>query len=134
MEILAELFVGLLQFLGELLLQVLFEALAELGLHGVKETFHRKPNPVLAAIGYALLGAAAGGLSLLAFPHAFIANASGRTLNLVFTPLASGAIMAAIGALRRRKDQELVRLDRFSYGALFAFSMAVVRFVWAGGA
>lgn len=51
--------------------------------------------------------------------------------DLILTPIAAGAVMAALGAGRRRRDQELIRLNRFPYGFLFAFAMAVVRF--AGG-
>jgi hypothetical protein len=133
MEILAEIVFAILQFLGELFVQIFFEALAEIGLHSVKETFRRRPNPVFAALGYVILGAIAGGLSLLAFPQAFIASSLGRIINLILTPLVSGVVMVGIGALRRRRDQELVRLDKFGYGFVFALSMAVVRYVWATG-
>jgi hypothetical protein len=39
--------------------------------------------------------------------------------------------MAALGWLRLRQGRDLVRLDRFSYGFVFALSMAFVRYVWA---
>lgn len=35
-----------------------------------------------------------------------------------------------IGSLRRKKGQETLRIDTFLYGALFAFSLAFVRFAW----
>ena len=38
--------------------------------------------------------------------------------------------MAGIGAWRRRRDQELIRLDRFAYGYLFALAMAAIRFAF----
>jgi hypothetical protein len=129
-EIIFEILGGLLELVGEFLLQVVFEALAEVGLHSVKSVFEKRPDPVFAALGYIILGAAAGGLSLLLVPHLIIHHRLARIANLVLTPLASGAVMAAIGALRRRRDEELVRLDRFGYSVLFAASMAVVRFVW----
>jgi hypothetical protein len=40
--------------------------------------------------------------------------------------------MMFIGSWRRRRGQEVVRLDHFSYGFLFAICMAAVRFQWAG--
>lgn len=133
MEIIGEILLAILQFIGELLLQLVFEFLAELGLHSLKAVFEERPHPALAAIGYILLGAGAGGLSLLIVPQLIIHDTRHRFANLLLTPLAAGAIMAGIGALRRRRDQEPVRIDRFGYGALFAFSMAAVRFLWGGG-
>lgn len=115
-------------FVGEFLLQVLLEALAEMGLHSMRETWRRPPNPWFAAIGYALFGAIAGGLSLLIFP-ALLVHAHGfQLMNLVLTPIAAGLAMMAMGAWRRRRDQEMIRLDKFAYGYLFALAMALVRF------
>jgi hypothetical protein len=51
--------------------------------------------------------------------------------NLVFTPLAVGGIMSAIGAWRARRGDGLLRIDRFSYGYLFAFAVAAVRYKFA---
>lgn len=132
-EIVLELLFGLLQLLAELLVQLFFEFLAELGVRSVREPVRRpRPaDPLLAAIGYTIFGATAGGLSLWLFPETFIDSESLKILNVVVTPLVAGALMALLGAWRRRKDQELIRLDRFSYGYLFALAMTVVRFMWA---
>jgi hypothetical protein len=55
----------------------------------------------------------------------------GAVQNLFVTPVALGLIMVLIGKLREKKGQEKVRLDKFSYGFLFAFGMCFVRFIWA---
>jgi hypothetical protein len=39
--------------------------------------------------------------------------------------------MMLLGWFRLKKGQELVRLDRFGYAFVFAFAMALVRFIWA---
>ncbi|HAV63017.1 MAG TPA: hypothetical protein DCY13_11705 [Verrucomicrobiales bacterium] len=119
----------LFQFVGEILLQVIFEAMAELGLRSAAAPFNRRPNPWLAALGYALFGALSGGLSVLVFPALFIDSPEGRFANLLLTPVLAGAAMALLGAWRRRRGQALIRLDRFAYGYLFALSMALTR--WA---
>jgi hypothetical protein len=119
------------ELLGEFLLQVIGEALAELGLHSLREPFRKPPNPWLASFGYVLFGALFGGLSLLAFPHALVPEAW-RVANLVATPLAVGGVMAAMGAWRARRGDPLLRIDKFAYGYLFALSLAVVRFFLAG--
>lgn len=132
MEILFELLFALLQFIAEIVLQIIFEALGELGVRSVQERFRRpKPiHPVLAATGYAIFGAIAGAISLWLFPVLFIASEWLRIANLIVTPVAAGSAMGAIGAWRRRRDEELIRLDRFSYGFIFALAMALVRFAW----
>ena len=122
----------ILQFLGELLLQMVFELLIELGFHSMADTVRKPRDPVLSSIGFILLGAIAGGVSLLIFPASLIHSANLRLVNLFATPLAIGAIMMLIGKARDRKGQTLVKLDRFGYAFAFAFSMSLVRFVAAG--
>ncbi len=102
----------LFQLVGEVLLQIVFEALAELGVRSVRKP--KKPlNPWLAAIGYMIFGSIAGGISLWLFPELFINSRSGQIASLVVTPIAAGAAMSLIGAWRLRRDQTLIRLDRF---------------------
>ncbi len=129
MEFLFEL---LFEFLGELLLQVFAEVLFEIGLHSLVAPFKKRPDPYLATIGYVLFGAIAGGFSLWAFPSLFISTHAGRIANAIVTPFIAGCCMAAIGAWRLRRDQELVHLDRFAYGYLFALVMALVRLRFGG--
>ena len=132
MEIIVELLLALLQILAEFVLQIILEALAELGLHSIREPFRQpKPlHPALAAFGYAIFGAAAGGLSLWLLPNLFIASEWLRIANLLITPVAAGGVMGLFGAWRRRRNEELVRLDGFAYGLLFALAMALVRYTW----
>ncbi len=121
----------ILELVGEFILQIAVEALAEMGLHAIADPMRRPVNPWLAAIGYALFGALLGGLSLLAFPVHLIPERGLRLLNLVVTPAAVGLAMVALGKWRARRGQPQVRLDRFTFGFLFAFSMGVTRFVFA---
>ena len=77
------------------------------------------------------MGAIAGGVSLLVLPRSFITSGSLKLVNLVVTSVAIGLVMTALGRLRARKGQELVRLDRFGYAFTFALSVALIRFFWA---
>lgn len=120
-----------LQFLGEIFLQLFFELLAELGLHSLKHAARKPRDPVLATIGFAILGVIAGGISLLILPNSLIPGIELRWINLFLTPLAAGGIMMLIGRQRDKRGRALVGLDRFGYAVVFAFAMAVVRFVWA---
>lgn len=121
----------LLQCFGEFLLQVVAEALLELGFHSLAEPFRRPPNPWLAAIGYAIFGAVLGGLSLLVFPSHLTPPGTARIANLVLTPVAVGGCMVAIGAWRAKRGESLLRIDKFSYGYLFALGLAVTRYKFA---
>lgn len=133
MEILFELLVPVLEFVAEIFLQVVFEWLAEFGFRALRAPFKsdRETSPTFAAVGYALFGMAAGALSLLVFPASFVQSPTARIANLVITPVIAGALMSVLGAWRRRRGQDLIRLDRFAYGLLFAFAMAAVRFFFA---
>jgi hypothetical protein len=121
----------LFEVVGEFLLQAVIEVLVELGVHSLAEPFRRRPSPWLAAFGYTLFGAAAGGLSLLAFPQ-HLTPEDWRIAHLLTTPVAVGIAMMMLGRWRARRGDAVLRIDRFACGYLFALSLALVRFVFAG--
>ncbi len=121
----------IVQFLGELILQFMFEALAELGLRSFGDTLKRPRNPILSTIGFLIWGTIAGTISLLIMPQSPISDLTLRRINLLATPMAVGTLMMFIGGRREKKGQTLVMLDRFGYAFAFAFSMAIVRYIWA---
>lgn len=121
---------AIFEILGEFLLQVVGEALVELGFQSLAEPFQKPSNPWLAAIGYALFGAILGGLSLLAFPNNLVPE-PWRLMNLIATPFVVGGLMVAMGAWRARRGQSVLRIDRFAYGYSFALALALVRFFFA---
>jgi hypothetical protein len=142
MEILFELLVVVAEFIAEIALQLAFEWLAGTGVRGLRDARdarnarHAKPaarevSPALAVLGYAVLGAAVGAISLWPFPYSFIGPYAARLANLVVTPVIAGALMSLIGGRRQLKGEPLIRLDRFAYGVVFAFAMSLVRFLWA---
>jgi hypothetical protein len=71
-----------------------------------------------------------GGLSLLVFPQSFVRSERFHGINLMITPVLCGLLMTAIGRWRARQGDPLLRIDSFVYGFLFAFAMALVRFVY----
>lgn len=68
---------------------------------------------------------------MLVFPAHLTPAGLPRLANLVLTPLAVGLCMSAMGAWRSKRGDALLRIDRFSYGYLFALTMALVRFQFA---
>ena len=121
----------LFEAFAELLIEVFGELLVAVGLHVLSAPFQDEANPWVAAAGYTVFGAVAGGLSLLVLPHHLAPPGWMRYANLVFTPLAAGGCMAAIGAWRARHGRRVVPIERFLFGFVFAAGMAAVRTVFA---
>lgn len=130
MEIIFEL---LFEAFGEILLQMLFEALAEVGIHVVsgRVAHAQSRSKWRLMLGYPLLGAIAGGLSLLVFSHSLAHSHAGRLATLLLAPMCAAASTVAIGHWRARRGQDTVNMDRLAYAYLFALGMAAVRYNWA---
>lgn len=130
-EILLQVLLWILQFIGELLLQAFGQLLIEVLGHVVMHPGRRTPPPPwLAVIGYALLGAAVGAISLHLLPALLVAPWL-RVANVVLTPVASGLLMMLVGSWRRKRGQALLQLDSLACGYCFALAMALVRFFFA---
>lgn len=129
MEIIFEL---VFQIVLEFILQVFGELLVELGLRSLTEPFreNKQRNAFLAFVGYAAMGFVVGGLSLLIFPQSFVRSAKLHGISLLITPTLAGLAMSGVGWLRHRQGATVIRLDSFSYGFIFAFGMALVRFLF----
>jgi hypothetical protein len=63
------------------------------------------------------------------YPNPFIFRQGLRIANLIITPVVCGLLMAAVGKFKSRRGKEILRLDSFAYGFVFALSMALVRFL-----
>ena len=127
-----ELFSLILELLGDLLLQLLGEAIFDLALRALGR-FFKSPEfePVAVAGLYLALGAFAGGFNLRIFPHALFRLARFHGISLLISPTASGAIMSLIGSILRRKGKRVIQIETFWYGFAFAFGMALVRLLFA---
>ena len=51
-------------------------------------------------------------------------------VSLSIAPLLAGLVMSAIGSIRRGRGMPVIRLDSFAYGFIFAFGMALIRFLF----
>ena len=129
MELLFEL---ISEVLAEVVLQIVAEGLFELGFYSLSEALNRKQrrNPILASIGYLLWGGIIGVVTVIIFPTLMIKNATLRILNIIISPIMAGLAMSAVGSWRKRMGQDLLRIDSFLYGALFAFGLAIVRYLY----
>jgi len=113
-------------------LQLLAEVLADLGMHTLSESLEprKKRNPIVAFIGYALFGAIIGGISLIFFSELLLENKAYSIGNIIITPILGGLMMMSIGIIKRRKHKTILRLDSFLYGYIFALMMALTRYMF----
>jgi hypothetical protein len=131
MEVIFEL---LFEAFGEIILQTVFEALAEVGMHlrhGQVE-HAESSNKWRLLLGYPMLGAIAGGLSLLVFSQSLAHSHHARLATLLLAPLFAAASAVALGRWRAQRGQQSLHIDRLAYAYLFALGMAAVRYRWAG--
>lgn len=128
MEIVIE---ALVWFLVEVVGSVIGELLLELGFETLASPFlkERDSNPILAAIGFVLLGALLGWVTTWSYPNRLIANPPVPGASLVLIPLLSGAAMQWFGAHQRKQKRETSWLATFWGGALLAFACALTRFI-----
>jgi len=149
-----ELFVEILFFLGEFLLEFLFniafEGSAEVGAQKARKIRNKRYAARAAKTGdgdiaeepdsisvsasiviYAVMGIVYGGISLIILPNSFIKSQNGRLAYFLLAPVAAGIFMSMIGKLRARRGEDTVRLDYFTYAFLFAFCMAGIRYLYA---
>ena len=124
------------EVIAELLFEVVFALVGELfvdiAMHvlGSPVAPNRKPA-VVRMVGYGLLGALLGGLSLLIAPYAQFESPTIRLVYLFVTPLLGGAMMAALGWLRRSGGRPTVPLESFAYGLWLVLPITLLRYFFA---
>lgn len=84
----------------------------------------------MAAVGVAILGALGGVVSSLIWPTRIFQAFPVRGLSLLLSPFATGVVMDRYGQWREARGGQRSYMATFWGGALFAFSMALVRFLW----
>ena len=115
----------LLEFGGE----VLLEGLLELGLEGYQEARGRRNRgPVVATVGYLLLGALIGALWIWLAPGRILVGRSIPGASLLLGPLLGGLAMEWWGRHRRAGGHATTNLATWYGGAALALGIAVVRF------
>jgi hypothetical protein len=128
----------MIEIIFEVLLELLLEVIAEIvftfGWEGLAQVVRKRQHarPVFAGLGYAIVGALAGGVSLLLLPRRLLPTGSIRGGSLVLAPLVTGLLMQTYGDCRRQRGHTTTGLATFWGGAIFAFSMALVRFLAYG--
>ena len=113
------------EFLAALLADVILRSLGEL--FEPLET----QNSLLATVGHAIFGLALGGLSLVFVPYRLVHPSKIHGASLIISPVITGALLSWTGALLRKRDKKAMQIETFGYGFVFAFGIALVRFLFA---
>src|SRR5258708_37169476 len=117
----------------EILLEIFFEAAFEFaaesigafiwrGLAAIFRTSEFK-NPLVAVVGYLLLGGAVGGLSLLFFPHPLVHRSRVPGLSVFASPILAGLGMSLVGSTPLQRTKKPMQIDDFLFGLLFPVCM-----------
>jgi hypothetical protein len=128
-----------IELIFELLFEILFEVLTEIALaQGWESLRHsllrqRSSNPILAGIGFVIVGAVLGFITTLIFPERIFPEPPLKVISLIVSPIAVGFAMHFFGSWRRRRGHDTSYLATFWGGALFAFALTFVRFILVGG-
>lgn len=88
-------------------------------------------SPISAAVIYAVVGYFGGLSSLLIFPNHLITNPNIRSTSILILPVLLGLLMSQIGRLLKKRCKDVVRLESFPYGFLFAFTFGFARVLFA---
>jgi len=128
-------------FLLELLFlfaEVIFEALFEFALVAAFDLIFRAiavvfeiselTNPLLACVGYVLLGGGTGSLKQILYPNPLFHPSRIHGISLVVSPILTGLAMWQVGSFLRTKNKKVIRIESFWYGFAFAAGMALARF------
>jgi hypothetical protein len=125
-----EILEAVLWIIFELVGDIVFEALLEMALGGLKGAFDRENrDPAIATVGYAVLGAVIGGLSILCLPHPILRASPIPGVSIVLGPLAAGLAMEWWGRYRTRRGYDPTNLATWYGGAALAFTMSLVRYL-----
>jgi hypothetical protein len=122
----------LFELLAELLVQVIGEALIEVGYQRVRAA-PQPSHPFAATAGLVALGAVAGAVSAWLVPHRLTSWALAPVWSVLIAPLIVGAALHGFGVWRKRQGHATTHLATFYGGAAFAFAYAVTRLLVLGG-
>jgi hypothetical protein len=125
---------ALFELLFEFIVEFIFQIVVELGLECIAEFFRWRPTlrTVVALIFIPLFGGFVGLFVSNMIPERILPTPSVRGISLFLSPLAAGLVMKWFGDWRRGQEHEPTMLATFWGGFLFAFSMALVRWLRVG--
>lgn len=130
-ELFAALASALFEILGEVIIQVALEFLASLLARAARKLVSTSARQSLVFSGslFAVFGAAAGLLSVRIFPHPLVHPSRIHGISLLISPVVTGLVMFATGRLDLKLGRKPTQIETFWIGFIFAFAVALVRFL-----
>jgi len=130
-ELLAGVIAAIAEVLFEAIFEIACEALASLLTRGISRLFKAisDVNPVATTFALGVFGALVGFLSVVAYPHPLVHPSRFHGVSVIASPLITGIVMSQLGRLLRNNGRRVMPIESFGYGFMFAFAMALVRFL-----
>lgn len=124
---LAALLEAILTIVGE----VIFEILGDLAWISIQEKIEERgwTGPLLATLGFILLGSVTGLASAALFPERMTPVVLMPGLSLLLAPLGTGTVMHFYGRWREARGHDISYLATFWGGAITALAMALIRYI-----
>ena len=126
----------MIEFLVPLILeiveQLVFEVVLGMGFEAMTGAMFPalEARPWFGGVGYFLMGLLSGVVSVIVVRGRLIGPSIVPGLSLIVAPIVTGALMGSIGDVWRRRGGAPPVLFTFRAGAIFAFGMALVRFLY----
>jgi hypothetical protein len=94
-----------IELIFEIIFEVLTEIALELGSESLRHSLRRQrsSNPVLAGIGFVIVGAVLGFITTLIFPERILPEPPLKGISLIVSPIGAGFGMHFFGSWRRRR-------------------------------
>jgi hypothetical protein len=130
-ELLAGVIAAIAEVLFEAVFEIACEGLASLLTRAISKLFKAisEVNPVATTFALGMLGALAGFFSVVAYPHPLVHPSRLHGVSVIVSPLITGFVMSQLGRLLRNHGRRVMPIESFGYGFVFAFAMALVRFL-----
>jgi len=136
-ELLAGALAAIAEVLFEAIPEIAGEALVSLLIRAISKLFktvsefnpEAEINPVATAFALGMLGALVGFLSVAAYPHPLVHPSRLHGVSVIASPLITGFVMSKLGRILRNHGRRVMPIESFGYGFVFAFAMALVRFL-----
>ena len=128
-ELIAEV---ILTALWEILWQILAQILIEFGFGSIAKAARERSraHPIITVAGALVFGGLAGVVTSLIWPTRIFQPGPWPGVSLLLSPFITGLVMRWYGQWAERRRGYRSFLASFWGGALFAFSMALVRLIW----
>lgn len=120
-------------FVGELVLEIVAEALVEFGFHGTAERVSNSfRSRTFVGLAYTVFGAILGASSLLVFPKFSFDIALIPTLYFIVSPVIAGFSLTTVSWLIDRGigNSRWFKWDKFIFGVVFALGYSLSRVVF----